>query len=523
MNATPLLMSITTTILLLGCRAASPPAAPPPIGPASTATVAPAEPAPAPSGLVSVRVDVAPALDGAIDDAAWARATPIDVVTRRVLSPEPGAGVTVSLRSVHTASHMYIAASWADETESVSHKSWVWNATAGKYEEGTDREDMFSLAFELSGPFTGDMLSPVDAVWDLWHWKAFRTNPHGYAMDKTHRYSRAQPPGKANSHPARDGSSIWIARPEDAGDTVERKRPAPTSREAERVPQYLARTPSGSAADVRAKGMWREGRWTLELERRLDTGHPDDTPFAPGRTIRMAVSTHDQTGDMDRASDAFELVLAAAGAAAATPPRNNPDGARGWSFDSDREGGAPPGFSFGRTGSGPLGRWVVRTEADAPSRPNVLAQLDADDTDMRFPVAVADAPPLGDLRLSVRCKMVSGRVDQACGLVFRYRDENNYYITRANALENNIRLYTVKDGRRRQLASWRGTVSAGAWHEYVVEIRGDHIQVLWNGTRVLDHRDTTFPEAGRVGVWTKADSVAYFDDLAVTPIAGGAP
>lgn len=212
---------------------------------------------------------------------------------------------------------------------------------------------------------------------------------------------------------------------------------------------------------------------------------------------------------------------------AALPPTATPppgDSSRSWSFDGDRDGATPSGFSFGRTGSGALGRWVVRAEADAPSRPNVLAQIDADDTDNRFPFAAAESPSLRDVRLSVRCKPVSGRVDQACGLVFRYRDENNYYITRANPLENNIRLYYVKDGRRRQIASWSGTVTAGAWHEYVVEARGDHIQVFWDGTQVLDHHDSTFPDAGRVGVWTKADSVTYFDDLTVAPLgAGGAP
>jgi len=189
-----------------------------------------------------------------------------------------------------------------------------------------------------------------------------------------------------------------------------------------------------------------------------------------------------------------------------------------WRFDVDRADATPAGFSFGRTGSGALGRWVVRPEADAPSPPNVLAQLDADDTDNRFPVAVAEAPSLRDARITVRCKMVSGKVDQACGLVFRYRDENNYYITRANALENNTRLYTVKEGRRKQLASYSGTVTAGKWHEYAVEIRGDHIQVFWDGQKILDHHDATFPEAGRIGVWTKADSVTYFDDLSVASL-----
>lgn len=188
-----------------------------------------------------------------------------------------------------------------------------------------------------------------------------------------------------------------------------------------------------------------------------------------------------------------------------------------WSFEADAPGKPPAGFSFGRTGRGATGRWVVQTAKDAPSGKQVLAQLDADDTDFRFPVAVADRPAAKDLELSVRCKMVSGKVDQACGLVFRYRDENNYYITRANALEDNIRLYVVKDGRRKQLASYRGKVTPSAWHSFSVRATGSAIAVSWDGKRVLAAEDGTFSDAGKIGVWTKADSVTLFDDLAVTP------
>lgn len=186
-------------------------------------------------------------------------------------------------------------------------------------------------------------------------------------------------------------------------------------------------------------------------------------------------------------------------------------------FDGDPAGQAPKGLTFARTGDGAMGKWLVRAQADAPSPPNVLAQLDADDTDMRFPIAVTEVQ-LRDVRVSVRCKLISGKVDQAAGLVVRYRDENNYYITRTNALENNIRLYYVKDGKRRQIASWSGPVKANVWHDYAIEVRGDHIQVFWNGKRVLDHRGATFAEAGRVGVWTKADSITYFDDLKTEPL-----
>src|SRR6266550_2149940 len=176
------------------------------------------------------------------------------------------------------------------------------------------------------------------------------------------------------------------------------------------------------------------------------------------------------------------------GAASASPaPSSSPvrpvEGAptptvrRTWTFDQNPTGKPPTGFSFGRTGVGRAGRWEVLADPAAPSSPNVLAQLDADPTDDRFPVAAADAPELRDLRLTVRCKPVSGEVDQAVGLVFRYRDENDYYLTRANALESNVRLYFVKDGRRQQIATWNGTVASGAWHDYRIEARGDHFEV----------------------------------------------
>jgi hypothetical protein len=146
-----------------------------------------------------------------------------------------------------------------------------------------------------------------------------------------------------------------------------------------------------------------------------------------------------------------------------------------------------------------------------------LAQADADTTDYRFPIAIADEPVLRDVRLSVRCKLVSGQVDQACGLVFRLRDADNYYVTRANALENNVRLYHVVKGDRRQFAGSGAKVSTGAWHMLRVDAQGDHFEVYWDEKRVIDAHDKTFSEPGKVGVWTKADSVTYFDDLTVSP------
>ena len=190
-------------------------------------------------------------------------------------------------------------------------------------------------------------------------------------------------------------------------------------------------------------------------------------------------------------------------------------GERKWDFESGLVDQPPAGFSLGRTGGGRMGRWLIKAEKDAPSGAHVLAQVDTDSTSYRFPIAVAEDSSLRDFRLAVRCKPLSGKVDQACGIVFRYRDENNYYVVRANALENNVRLYYVRDGERHQFADWNGPVSSGMWHELQVSTNGDRFEISWDGKKVIEARDKTFSEAGKIGLWTKADSVTYFDDLTV--------
>ena len=247
--------------------------------------------------------------------------------------------------------------------------------------------------------------------------------------------------------------------------------------------------------------------------------------IAVGCKDRPAAKDDDDDEDVaQKATPAIDSAAAASpGAAAASLAATARSGGQAptiWTFDSSVVGQPPTGFSFGRSGSGSLRRWVVRAAPDAPSSPNVLAQEDSDQTDYRFPVAVAAAPSLADLSLSVRCHPVAGKVDRACGLVWRYQDADNYYLARANALEDNVRLYYVKDGHRRQFAGWNGKVTSGVWHTLRVDAVGDHQIVSWDGAKVIDAHDRTFAAPGRVGVWTKADSQTLFDDLsaaALTP------
>jgi len=186
-----------------------------------------------------------------------------------------------------------------------------------------------------------------------------------------------------------------------------------------------------------------------------------------------------------------------------------------YNFDQDKVGEIPPDFHSALTGSGPKPEWVVQADSSAPSKPNVLTQTSSDRTDYRFPLAVLDDGSFGDLDLSVKFKAVSGKIDRAAGLVFRLKDANNYYLVRANALEDNYNLYHVVGGSRREITGSHVRVTSGEWHEIRVEMIGTRITCYYDGQKKIETTDDTFKDAGKIGVWTKADSVTSFDDFHV--------
>jgi hypothetical protein len=186
-----------------------------------------------------------------------------------------------------------------------------------------------------------------------------------------------------------------------------------------------------------------------------------------------------------------------------------------YNFDSDTVGATPARFHAARTGQGPESKWIVTADPAAPSKPNVVEQTSIDQTDYRFPLLIADDGSFQDLELSVRFRAVAGEADRAAGLVFRVKDANNYYFARVNALEDNYRLYRVVGGNRRQFAGANFRVTSGEWHELRVECAGNKIICYFDGVKKIEATDDTFKDAGKVGLWTKADSVTYFDNLKV--------
>jgi hypothetical protein len=162
------------------------------------------------------------------------------------------------------------------------------------------------------------------------------------------------------------------------------------------------------------------------------------------------------------------------------------------------------------------GQWAVEEMPGAPSGKEVLVQRA---TKNQFNVIVAPGGPYGDVDVAMKFKAVAGREDASGGIVFRFTD-GKYYVVRANALEDNFRLYSYDRGRRELATATVKAPALGQWHTMRVVAVGDHMQAWLDGKLYLDHRDPRF-KSGGVGLWTKADSVTAFDDLRVRGVRGG--
>jgi hypothetical protein len=185
-------------------------------------------------------------------------------------------------------------------------------------------------------------------------------------------------------------------------------------------------------------------------------------------------------------------------------------------FDTTPSGAPPPGWIATKTGTGEP-KWTVERDDSASSKPNVLKQSG----EASYPLCLKEDTSLKDGFVEVKFKPVAGKKDQAGGVVWRVQDAGNYYVCRANALENNVVLYKMVNGKRSALDivgrqggyGVKEPVPGGQWHTLLVEFAGSRFKVFFDGKRLFEVEDTTFSEAGKVGLWTKADSVTLFDDF----------
>lgn len=240
-----------------------------------------------PDVLVAAYTAEAPTIDGKIDG-PWSLASPLRVIVREAI------GATnpkeVSIKALYTDQALYVLAEWPDTTLSDMRDPYIWNAESEQYERPSKPDDQFALEFPIDGDFEVNMLTTDhEYTADVWHWKAGRSNPQGFADDKRHLISKSPIDG-AKIYALGGHAIVYIARPMDAGTPSYRERQKPDVYEAEVVDSFVSQEASGSVADVRAKGTHDGTGWTLELTRIFDTGHDDDAVIHPDGDNRFAIA-----------------------------------------------------------------------------------------------------------------------------------------------------------------------------------------------------------------------------------------
>jgi hypothetical protein len=242
--------------------------------------------------LPSVKVKTAPVLDGSIQDQVWTSVTPV-VITDAV------AGVKILLRSVYTDDSVYFLIMFSDQAENAYHKPWIWDEAGKTYVDGPHREDTFVFKWNLEDKDVNlSNFSDDSYRADEWYWKANRSNPAGHADDKLQILSDKSTP-KATETISPTGKKRYLQRLSDSGEPPYREVPRPSEFVGNLVNRYEAEVPTGSHADVRAKGVWEAGFWFIEVARNLRTEDKLDIQFAPesGKKYLFGVSVFSLYGN----------------------------------------------------------------------------------------------------------------------------------------------------------------------------------------------------------------------------------
>lgn len=243
----------------------------------------------------------APVVDGMGSE--WSAVNGVEIALRKIRAEHKTEVDSITVKGGVFGDRIYFYLSWKDSTENVEHKPFVWDEQQGRYLQSTELEDRLALQFAMSGDYTTDWLSGNSFTADMWHWKAFRSNTLGLAHDKQTIISDKKLLRSYEGHTPQ-GVPVYIRRPSDSGDRLYRSQRY-RERQEEKMSKYAMSTdPQGSIADIKAKGVWREGDWHLEISRKLNTRHADDVIFQPGQSVRGGIAVFDGTGDDDhRVSD----------------------------------------------------------------------------------------------------------------------------------------------------------------------------------------------------------------------------
>ncbi len=231
-------------------------------------------------------LSAAPVLDGSSSD--WGDSGFVDIPL--VQTPEDGKSdvTSVSVMAGVHGEYFFLYAQWKDGKGNLIHKPFVWDETEERYVRGPQREDRFSIQFAMEGEYTTQWFAGNEFKADMWHWKSSRTNPAGLAHDKM-TIITSEPVKRAYKTIAQNGKTVYLYRPSDAGtkiytSTRYSKKQDPV------MPKYtVLPNPSGSIADVKAKGVWKDGMWHLEIKRLLNTGNDDDLVFEKGQSVKAGI------------------------------------------------------------------------------------------------------------------------------------------------------------------------------------------------------------------------------------------
>ncbi len=256
------------------------------------------EPTGEPQVIEVIKLTQAPVLDGAASDWSSVPGNKIKVSPAFIGDDKARYGEgEVMLKVGYLGDNVYFLVQWKDSTLNNTHKNFVWDETQGRYRAGKDREDRFIFKFFMSGKYATSMLAGLPSVYDVWHWKAYRSNLAGLAHDKSHIISDTKI-AKSKKYIAQTGKEMWISRPSDKGDSLYQSKRY-TDKVKDVMPKYIVNpSATGSIADVKAKGVWKDSLWTLEITRKLDTGdHDRDVVFKPGASVKGAVAVFDGVGD----------------------------------------------------------------------------------------------------------------------------------------------------------------------------------------------------------------------------------
>ncbi|MBI4650123.1 hypothetical protein HY745_02335 [Candidatus Desantisbacteria bacterium] len=238
--------------------------------------------------IICKKVFREPEINGHAENAIWDNTSSFAVVVRNIKGLEK----SLAIKSVYTTNYIYFYIQWEDYTENVTHKTWLWDKNTKQYITGDDIEDKLNLMFAIKNNFSACMLTGLDYQADLWEWAAAKTNPSGFADDQKITIS-TKPIKRANSFKSNNGRKVWIKNDFDPG-SASYEQNIIIDYKWDKVPRYIPKNPTGSRADIKAKGVWKDSIWMLEMRRKLLTDDKEnDVQFNTNKKYPFAIAIYD--------------------------------------------------------------------------------------------------------------------------------------------------------------------------------------------------------------------------------------